>query len=458
MTTATLQVWNPATGQVVNTLQADTPETVAQKVAAVKTGRGAWAAVPVAERADVLTRFRGLVAQNLDDLAQTTTNETGKPLTQAQNEVRAFDARLAFFIEHAAASLEAHLVHQEANLQERITWEPLGVVANISAWNYPYFVGGNVFVPALLTGNAVVYKPSEFAANTGTKLVNLLWQAGVPKEALALVVGGGAAGAALLESPIDAVFFTGSYATGVRVASQAATHLLKVQLELGGKDPIYVMEDADVASAAEATADGAFYNAGQSCCAVERLYVHERIYDAFVDQFAKTVDGFVVGEPLDPKTYIGPLTRAAQLDVLEAQVADALAHGGHVIRGGQRLQRPGFYFAPTVIVNANHQMQLMREESFGPIIGIQKVSGDDEAAALMKDTPYGLTAGVYGKDKARASKLLATMNTGTVYFNCCDRVSPRLPWSGRGHSGLGTTLSTLGIAAFLQPKAWHLRG
>jgi acyl-CoA reductase-like NAD-dependent aldehyde dehydrogenase len=457
MTTATLQVWNPATGQLVNALPMDTPETVRHKVAAVKAGRGAWAALRVTERAEVLMRFRRLVAENLTELARTTTTETGKPLSQAQNEVRAFDARLAFFIEHAAESLEACLVHQEPGLQERITWDPLGVVANISAWNYPYFVGGNVFVPALLTGNAVVYKPSEFAANTGTMIVNLLWQAGVPKDALALVVGGGAVGAALLDAPIDAVFFTGSYATGVRVASQAATHLLKVQLELGGKDPIYVMDDADVAHAAEATADGAFYNAGQSCCAVERLYVHERIYDAFVEHFVKTVQGFTVGEPLDLRTYIGPLTREAQLDVLEAQVADALAHGGRVLCGGKRLPRPGFYFSPTVVVNANHQMQLMRDESFGPVIGIQKVSGDEEAAALMKDTPYGLTAGVYGKDETRATQLLSSMDTGSVYFNCCDRVSPRLPWSGRGHSGLGSTLSTLGIAAFLQPKAWHLR-
>ncbi|MDX2020014.1 MAG: aldehyde dehydrogenase family protein [Deltaproteobacteria bacterium] len=458
MTTAALQVWNPSTGQVVQTLEADTPESVQHKVAAVKAGSAAWASTPVFERCETLARFRHLVVQNADELAHTTTLETGKPISQARNEVKAFDARLAFFLEHAAAELQAREVHQEAGLHERITWEPLGVVANISAWNYPYFVGGNVFVPALLTGNAVVYKPSEFAANTGRKLVDLLWQAGVPKDALALVIGGGAAGSALLESPINAVFFTGSYATGVRVAAQAATHLLKVQLELGGKDPIYVMEDANVASAAEATADGAFYNAGQSCCAVERLYVHERIYDAFVEHFVKTVDGFVVGDPMDPKTYIGPLTRAAQLDVLEAQVADALAHGARVLRGGQRLQRPGFYFAPTVVADANHQMQLMREESFGPVIGIQKVSSDDEAAALMKDTPYGLTAGVYGQDQGRAMKLLGQMNTGSVYFNCCDRVSPRLPWSGRGHSGLGTTLSTLGIAAFLQPKAWHLRG
>lgn len=454
---ATLQIWNPATGQVVETVPADDPEAVAKKVALVKAGSKAWAATPLQDRIGIILKFRGLIAQHLEALAQTTTRETGKPITQARNEVRGLDGRLAFFLEHTAAQLEAITVHTETGLQERITWEPLGVVANISAWNYPYFVGGNVFIPALLTGNAVVYKPSEFAAKTGLKIAELLWQAGVPQSALQVVVGGGAAGAALLESGVNAAFFTGSYGTGVRVAEHAARHLQKVQLELGGKDPIYIMQDVDVAAAAAATADGAFYNAGQSCCAVERLYVHEKIYDSFVRAFVDVVDSFVVGDPLQDSTYVGPLTRSAQLDVLEDQVRDARDHGGKVLRGGERLQRPGFYFAPTVVTDANHKMKLMRDESFGPIIGIAKVSGDDEATALMNDTTYGLTAGVYGKDRERALKILGAMNSGSVYFNCCDRVSPRLPWSGRGHSGLGATLSTLGIQAFVQPKAWHLR-
>jgi acyl-CoA reductase-like NAD-dependent aldehyde dehydrogenase len=457
-TTAMLSIWNPATGEVVDSLPADDAAAVAEKVALVKAGCGAWAATPLAKRIETLSAFRSLVSQNVESLAQTTSRETGKPISQALNEVRGLDGRLAFFLEHTAAQLQTLTVHSEPGLQEQITWEPLGVVGNISAWNYPYFVGGNVFVPALLTGNGVVYKPSEFAVKTGLAIAKLLWQAGVPESALQVIVGGGAAGAAMLDSGINAAFFTGSYATGVRVAEHAARHLLKVQLELGGKDPVYVMEDADVATAASATADGAFYNAGQSCCAVERIYVHESIYDAFVDHFVKTVDTFVVGDPSDDKTYIGPLTRPAQLDVLAEQVRDAREHGGKVLRGGARLDRPGFYFAPTVVADANHRMKLMRDESFGPVIGICKVSGDEEAALLMNDTAYGLTAGVYGVDRERAMRILSAMNTGSVYFNCCDRVSPRLPWSGRGHSGLGSTLSTLGIQTFVQPKAWHLRG
>jgi acyl-CoA reductase-like NAD-dependent aldehyde dehydrogenase len=212
-----------------------------------------------------------------------------------------------------------------------------------------------------------------------------------------------------------------------------------------------------VKAAAEATADGAFYNTGQSCCSVERIYVHERVHDQFVEAFVETVKGFVVGDPLDDRTYIGPLTRAAQIAVLEDQIADAEAKGGKVAVGGHRLARKGNYFEPTVVTGADHRMKLMVDESFGPVIGIQSVGGDDEAVGLMNDTTYGLTAGVYAKDRARAEPILEKVNAGSAYWNCCDRVSPRLPWSGRGHSGVGSTLSKEGIVAFTQPKAWHLR-
>jgi acyl-CoA reductase-like NAD-dependent aldehyde dehydrogenase len=233
--------------------------------------------------------------------------------------------------------------------------------------------------------------------------------------------------------------------------------LVKLQLELGGKDPVYVCGDADVTLAAASLADGAMYNTGQSCCSVERIYVQAAVHDAFVEAFLGTVRGFQVGDPLDEGTYIGPLTRRPQLAVLEAQVADARSKGGALRLGGRRLEKAGNWFEPTVFTEVNHSMELMREESFGPIIGIQRVAGDDEALALMNDTRYGLTAGVYTPDQARAQAILARVRAGSVYWNCCDRVSPRLPWSGRGDSGVGLTLSTYGIQAFTRPKAWHLR-
>jgi acyl-CoA reductase-like NAD-dependent aldehyde dehydrogenase len=243
----------------------------------------------------------------------------------------------------------------------------------------------------------------------------------------------------------------------VRIAQAVAPKLLKLQLELGGKDPTYVRADADVRAAAESLADGAMYNTGQSCCSVERIYVHQSIHDAFVEHFVATVKGMRVGDPLDEATYIGAITRAPQLAVLKAQVDDALAKGATLHTGGHARPGPGNGFEPTVFSGVNHQMELMREESFGPVIGIQKVRDDDEAVALMNDTRYGLTAGVYTRDEATARALLAQVNAGSVYWNCCDRVSPRLPWSGHGDSGVGLTLSTYGIQAFTRPKAWHLR-
>ena len=214
-------------------------------------------------------------------------------------------------------------------------------------------------------------------------------------------------------------------------------------------------------SSAESLADGAMYNTGQSCCSVERIYVHEKIHDAFVAAFVETVKGFRLGDPMSEDTYIGAITRAPQLALLQTQVADALSKGARLLVGGQRAVGPfagaGNWFEPTVFSQVHHGMELMQEESFGPIIGIQKVSSDEEAVRLMNDTRYGLTAGVYTPDKARAQRLLAQINAGSVYWNCCDRVSPRLPWSGHGDSGVGLTLSRYGIDTFTRPKAWHLR-
>jgi len=332
------------------------------------------------------------------------------------------------------------------------------VIANISAWNYPYFVGSNVFVPALIAGNAVLYKPSEFATLTGLHIAEMLHEAGIPTDVFVPVVGDGATGAALLAQPIDGVFFTGSYATGARIAAVAGRRMIKVQLELGGKDPVYVCEDVDVAAAAAGIADGAFYNTGQSCCSVERIYVHESIHDAFVAAFVAEVKGFRVGDPMDEATYIGAITRRPQLDVLRKQVADAKKKGARLLTGGQAIKGKGNWFAPTVFADVDHSMALMRDESFGPIIGIQRVADDASAVGLMNDTDYGLTAGVYTRDERRAKRILAQVRAGSVYWNCCDRVSPRLPWSGIGHSGIGLTLSTYGIQTFTRPKAWHLRG
>ena len=456
-----LDIYNPATGQLLATAPADTAASVAVKAAAARAAQPAWAATPMASRRQAIRQFRaGLVAE-IDTLAATLTQEMGKPIAQARNEINGLLGRIDFFLDQAERAVADEQVFDGGGMREQITHLPLGVVANISAWNYPYFVGCNVIVPALLTGNAVLYKPSEHAALTGLHITRLLHAAGVPTGAMQCLVVGGAVGAALLEQPIDGLFFTGSHATGQRIAVALAPRLVKLQLELGGKDPSYVRADmnspADTQAAAESLADGAMYNTGQSCCAVERIYVHERIHDAFVQHFVTSVASLKFGDPMAADTTIGAITRAPQLAVLEAQVADALAKGARLLCGGKRRPGPGNWFEPTVLTHVNHEMELMREESFGPVIGIQKVGSDEEAVALMNDTRYGLTAGVYTRDESAARALLSRVNAGSVYWNCCDRVSPRLPWSGLGDSGLGLTLSRHGIQTFTRPKAWHLR-
>jgi acyl-CoA reductase-like NAD-dependent aldehyde dehydrogenase len=452
-----VRVLHPADGSLICEVPEDDERAVAQKYIRAREAQPGWARRPLAERLDAIARFKREVARRKDELAAILTREMGKPIRQSRNELDALAERLEFFLEKTAGAHAPEEEHRSGTLDERITHEPLGVAANVSAWNYPYFVGANVFVPALAAGNAVLYKPSEHASLTGLAIGEMMQASGVPSDVFAVIVGAGPIGQMLVSQPVDGIFFTGSYATGAKIAAACAPRMVKLQLELGGKDSVYVCDDVDVAKAAESLADGAMYNAGQSCCAVERLYVHARIHDRFVEAFVETVRGYRVGDPMDEQTYLGPLARAAQISILERQVADAVAKGANVLIGGKRIERPGNWFEATVLSNVDPTMELMREETFGPLIGIQKVGGDEEALGLMNDTEYGLTAGVYTPVEERARAILARVRSGSAYWNCCDRVSPRLPWSGVGHSGVGVTLSKYGIQAFTRPKAWHLK-
>ena len=452
-----LAIFNPADGTKITDVPADDAASVAQKAQRARAAQPRWAKLPLGERKACIDRFREGVVRELERLAGVMTRETGKPIRMSRSELNGLLPRLDFFNGVVDAVIAPETVYDETEMMERIEHVPLGLVANISAWNYPWFVGCNVIVPALLTGNSVLYKPSEYATLTGLEIARLLHEAGVPQDVFVPVVGAGPAGAALLEQKLDGVFFTGSYATGSRIAQAVGSKFVKLQLELGGKDPTYVCDDANPRTAAESLADGAMYNTGQSCCSVERIYVHERIHDEFVGHFVATVKSYKVGDPMREDTYIGAITRAAQLGVLDAQCEDARRKGATLHTGGRRLPGPGNWFAPTVFSHVSHEMELMREESFGPVIGIQKVAGDDEAVRLMNDTRYGLTAGVYTPDRARAERVLAQLRAGSLYWNCCDRVSPRLPWSGFGDSGVGLTLSTYGVQTFTRPRAWHLK-
>jgi acyl-CoA reductase-like NAD-dependent aldehyde dehydrogenase/uncharacterized protein YceH (UPF0502 family) len=450
-----LEVRDPATGEVVRTVAVTEASEITQKVERARRAQPAWAARGYESRAGVLRAFRTLLESESEDCAQLTTSEMGKPIRQARNEVRAVLERIEWNIEHAG-DLIAPRVVTKGDVEEQITCEPLGVVAHVSAWNYPYFVGLNTIVPALLTGNAVLYKPSEHATLTGLRLVDLLHRAGIPVDVVQAVVGGGGTGATLVESDVDMVCFTGSHATGRQVMRAAADRMARVQLELGGKDAAYVADDVDVESAALDIAEGAFYNAGQSCSATERVYVSAAIWDRFVDAFIEVVRGYRLGPPTADATDVGPLARASQLDVLEAQIADAVQRGARVITGGSRLDRPGNWFEPTVVVEVDDTMALMRDESFGPVIGLARVANDDEAVVRMDDTAYGLGASVFTRDRERAERILGRLDVGNAYWNTADRSTVRLPWSGRRNSGVGVSMSESGVRTFVSEKAWHL--
>lgn len=454
-----MQVINPATEEIITTLVEDTAESLQLKLKTLQKGQKTWARVPLKKRISIIAQFSELLAENIEELAATLTSEMGKPLQQARNEVNGARARIKYFVENSQKYLKDEIATRQDNLTERISYEPLGVICNISAWNYPFLVGVNVFIPALIGGNAVFYKPSEFSTLTGLKIEKYLKKAGVPDDAFQVAIGAREVGEQLLEMPLNGYFFTGSYRTGQFIYEKVANKMVPCQLELGGKDPLYVADDvADIQSVAAGTADGAFYNNGQSCCAVERIYVHEKVYDQYVEEFVKEVNGYKIGQPKDEGVYIGALSRQSQLEFLESQVQDALKKGAKLLIGGKSIAGQGYFFEPTVLVDVNHKMSVMKDESFGPIIGIMKVKDDKEATKLMQDTEYGLTAAVYTADKKRAEKILKQINAGTSYWNCCDRVSAPLPWSGRKNSGFGATLSHAGIRAFVKPKAWHLRG
>ncbi len=454
-----MQIINPATEEIIRDVSEDNKESLYAKYQLLKNAQREWSELGLTQRVKILQQFSEGLASQIESLASVLTSEVGKPLQQSRNEINGARTRIKWMTENAGKYLKEEQMTKADDLEEKISYDPLGVVCNISAWNYPWLVGVNVFVNALLAGNTVMYKPSEYAILTGLEIEKLLKQAGVPEHVFQVAIGGPEVGNILLTLPFDGYFFTGSYKTGKYIYEKCASKLVPCQLEMGGKDPLYVANDIlDIPEVAASTADGAFYNNGQSCCSVERIYVHESIYTDYLREFVKEVGSWKIGPPTEAGVYFGPLTRKAQVAVLEKQVADAIMKGARLLLGGKRMNGNGYYFEPTILVDVTHDMLLMKEESFGPIIGIMKVNNDEEAIRYMQDTEYGLTAAVYTSDKKRAEKILDQINTGSGYWNCCDRVSAPLPWSGRNHSGFGVALSHAGLQSFVRPKAWHLRG
>ena len=454
-----MQIINPATEEIISTIEEDNQVSLQVKFDTLKQAQPYWAKLSLEERIAILSTFSELLETEIEGLAAILTSEVGKPLQQSRNEINGARARIKWMLGNAEKYLTDEIMLEEPGLKEVIKYEPLGIVCNISAWNYPYLVGVNVFIPALLSGNAVMYKPSEYATLTGIRIERLLKKAGVPEEIFQVAIGAKETGSALLDMNFDGYFFTGSYKTGKYIYEKVASKMVPCQLELGGKDPLYIADDvSDVANAAIGTADGAFYNNGQSCCSVERIYVHEKNYENYLTAFVNEVQSWKSGLPTVDGVYLGSLTRKDQISVLENQVKDALNKGAKLLSGGKAVVGKGYFFEPTVLTDVTNDMLVMQEESFGPIIGIMKVKDDEEALKMMQDTDYGLTASIYTADQSRAEKILSQLDAGSGYWNCCDRVSAALPWSGRKYSGIGATLSHQGLRAFTKPKGYHLRG
>lgn len=453
-----MDIINPANDEVIEKVPTDTPESIADKLNACRAAQRRCTDQPIAARVGWIRKFTNLIEENRDHLASILTAETGKPLQQSINELNGAVSKTVFFLEQSETILETQTVNPSEMIDEAIAYDPLGVIANISAWNYPWLVGINIFVPALICGNGVMYKPSEFATLTGREIQKLLGNSGIPENLFQLVIGDGSVGSELLKQDLDGYFFTGSYETGKKI-NQAVSHkLVPVGLELGGKDPAYIRADVpDVKSTASAVGDGAFYNNGQSCCSVERIYVDSQIHDEFVEHLLEFAASQKTGDPTRPDSTQGAITRKEHLSFLQQQVDDAVSKGAKLLTGGKIIPGTGSFFEPTVLVDVDHTMQVMQHETFGPVAPVMKVTNDDQAVELMNQSDYGLTASIYTADSTRGRDLLRRVDTGTGYLNCCDRVSAHLPWSGRGNSGLGSTLSKHGLFAFCQPKGLHLR-
>ena len=436
----------------------------AQAQAALERARAAqagWRAVPIAERAALLARGVDAFVAMKAKVARELTLQMGRPLRQTPGEVDGFEARARHMIAIAAGALVD--VHPEpiAGFNRFIRREPLGVVLVVAPWNYPLLTAVNAVVPALMAGNAVILKPSAQTPLAGERIVEALAGAGLPDGLLQCVHTDHDGTQALIRSPwVDGVCFTGSVAGGAAVEQAAAGRFIHVGLELGGNDPAYVRADANLVAAVETLVDGAFYNAGQSCCGIQRIYVERSNYAEFVDRAVALTRQYVLGNPLDAATTLGPVVRASAADAVRATIADALAKGGRALIDARKFARdePGSaYVAPQIVIDVDHGMSLMNDECFGPVVGIMPVDSDDEAVALMNDSPYGLTACVFTQDEDAALAIGDRLQTGTVFMNRCDYLDPALAWTGVKATGRGATLSTIGYEHLTRPKSFHLK-
>jgi succinate-semialdehyde dehydrogenase/glutarate-semialdehyde dehydrogenase len=444
---------NPATGEILQQFECASETEVHAAVARARAAQPAWAGMGVRKRIAILRAFQALLHRKKSQVAQLVTREAGKPYVEALlTEVLVVLDAARFLIDDAYRLLrDEPIPHGNLAMKTksgRLVREPYGVIAIISPWNYPFSIPATESLAALVAGNAVVVKPSEFTSLTALELASLLYEAGVPEEIFQVVVGNGTTGAALINATIDKLVFTGSVPTGRRIAQSAAARLLPVVLELGGKDAMLVLDDADIEIASRGAVWGAFVNAGQACLSVERCYVHRSLYGPFLEACVRHTRQLRVGSGIDPETDIGPLIHQRQLLNVESQVEEARVQGARVLAGGKRLPEIGAnYYAPTVLADVTHGMRIMREETFGPVLPVMPFDSDDQAIGLANDSEFGLAASVWTRDRARGDALARRIEAGTVMVNdavSCFGIS-EAPHGGVKASGIGRSHGRFGL-------------
>jgi acyl-CoA reductase-like NAD-dependent aldehyde dehydrogenase len=456
----TIPVLNPANQQHVGEVPRYDNRATSMAVDRARAAQLRWAATSLPQRVRILKDFRRILCEQKDAVADIITREAGKPKSEAlATEVLVILDTVGFLCDYAPVFLQPEPVpHSNPMMKLKRGWllrEPYGVIGIISPWNYPFSVPSVETLSALITGNAVVLKPSEFTPFSSLKLQELLFAAGLDQDLFQVVTGDGSTGAALLSSDIQKVVFTGSVATGKKVAQAAAARLLPTVLELGGKDPMIVLHDANIEVASSAAVWGAFMNAGQTCLSIERCYVHESIYEPFLKACVGKAGKLRVGNGADSATDVGPLIHQPQLKIVRDHVEDAVASGARLLAGGKTLPELGpNFFAPTILADVTHSMRIMREETFGPVMPVRSFKTEDEAVALANDSEFGLAASVWTNHRKRGEALAARIQAGTVMVNdviACFGIS-EAPHGGVKASGIGRTHGKLGLEEMVWPK------
>ena len=459
--TATLKTISPIDGSVFVERPLASDDEVAKALIRARSAQRDWSALGVEARAAQVSRFVDAFVALKSDIAREITWQMGRPIRYTPNEVGGFEERARHMIAAAPQALADLDVGPKPGFRRFIRRVPLGVVLVVAPWNYPLLTAVNAIVPALMAGNAVILKHSHQTPLCAERMVEAADHAGLPSGLFQFLHLGHDATARLIRgAEVDYVAFTGSVPGGDAVEHAAAGRFIGVGLELGGKDPGYVRADANLDHAIENLVDGAFFNSGQSCCGIERIYVDARVYDRFVEGAVALARKYVLGDPTKPETTLGPLVRASAAAHVRDQVKEAVTKGARALidPGEFPVSREGTpYLAPQVLVGVNHSMRVMTEESFGPVVGIMKVRSDEEAVALMNDSAYGLTAAIWTADPEAAIHIGDRIATGTCFMNRCDYLDPALAWTGVKHSGRGVSLSVLGYQHLTRPKSFHLR-